>query len=95
MKTIGFTDHYVPMVRSFAMSHWGIWVMNSVTTVGCFIAFCIIPGKELVLSLYIPLDLMLNICKSAFYFYYKWVDDRNKEDEKRLAKRLQKKKTQA
>lgn len=80
MNTIGFTEHYVPMVRSFVMSHWSIWILNAVVTVGSFIAFCVIPGSELVLSLYIPLDLLLNISKSSFYFYYLWVDQRNKED---------------
>ena len=91
MKTIHFTEHYVPMVRKFAVSHWSIWVLNSIVTVGCFIAFLFIDGSELVLCLYIPLDLFFNICKSAFFFYYLWVDQKNKHDEKRLAKRLQKK----
>ena len=81
------------MVRTFDMSRWWIWVINGVVTIGCFVAFILIDGKEIVFAQYIPLDLFLTVCKTVFYFYYYHRDKQEKINEKRIKDRLIKKQT--
>ena len=72
IKTISFEDHYVKMDREFAYRPWAkfIFIINGLCTIGCFIAYIIVDGKELFLALYIPLDVALNMAKTLFYYYY-------------------------
>ena len=70
LEVVSQKEHYKELEREFDTSHWWIFVLNGLVTIGCFIAFLLIDGKELVYSLYIPLDLFLNICKFGFYHYY-------------------------
>lgn len=74
MRTIRFMDHYVQMERTMDMKNMWVWILNGVVTVGCFIAFLYIKGSELVIGIYIPLDLFFNIAKTVFYWYYCYVD---------------------
>ena len=64
-------EHYVRMHRKFLITKIGkvAWVVNFIVTVGCFLAFCFIDGKELLLALYIPLDMALNVSKAMFFFF--------------------------
>ena len=78
------------MVRTFDMSRWWIWVINGIVTIGCFIAYLFVDGKEIVFAQYIPLDLFLNVMKTAFYFFYYYRDKREKENEKRIKERIKK-----
>lgn len=69
-------------------SPW-MYILNGLVTLGCMIAFLLIDGKEYVFAFYIPLDLALNMCKTAF-FWINWYDDKKqKEDAKRVAARLE------
>lgn len=72
IKTISFEDHYVKMDREFMYRPWSkiIFFINAACTIGCFIAYIIIDGKELFLALYIPLDFSLNMSKTAFFYFY-------------------------
>jgi len=45
------------------------WAINGAVTLGCLIAYFVVNGKELTLTLYIPLDFCLNISKAAFFFW--------------------------
>ena len=74
IKTIKFEDHYKEMKRRFDTSCNWVWIIHSMAVVGCFIAFLIIPGRELVYSLYIPLDVLLGLGKASFFWYNYWVD---------------------
>ena len=94
LKTISEAEHYKDMVRTFDMSRWWIWVINGCVTIGCFIAFILIDGKEIVFAQYIPLDLFLTVCKTVFYFYYYHRDKQEKNNDKRIKDRLIKKQTQ-
>lgn len=88
IKTIKFEDHYKEMKRRFDVSCNWVWIIHSMAVVGCFIAFLIIPGKELVYSLYIPLDVLLGFGKASFFWYNYWVDKKRKEDKRRLKEKL-------
>lgn len=65
-----------------------IFVLDALVTVACFISFLVIDGKELVYSLYIPLDLFLGVCKFGFYHWYLYKDKYEKEDQKQLDESL-------
>lgn len=56
------------------------WVVNCIVTVGCLIAFFFIDGKELLLALYIPLDMAINLSKGAFFFVEYRKDQKSKQE---------------
>ena len=88
IKTIKFEDHYKEMKRRFDTSCNWMWIVHTMTIVGSFVAFLIIPGKELVYSLYIPLDILLGIGKASFFWYNYMMDKQRKEDKRRLKEKL-------
>ena len=90
MKTISFEDHYKEMRRVFDRSWPWMWLVHSLIVVGCFAAFIVIPGKELVYALYIPLDLLLSFGRAAFFWQNFYLDKLRKEDKKKLKARLAK-----
>ena len=75
MNTITFEEHYLAMDREFAMKYRLVYALNGLVTLGCFIAFLFIDGRELVYTFYIPLDVFLNLSKTAFFFYQKLQDE--------------------
>ena len=86
LKVISFADHYVPMKRVFDLSRKYVWAVNGVISASCFVAFVLIPGKEVVFSLYIPLDLILNVCKMGFYWFHYFKELSLQEAEENQAK---------
>ena len=94
IKTIAYKDHYVLMTRRFVHEGKMIWYANALVTLGCFIAFWMINGKELVYSFYIPLDFALNASKFSFFWYQYWVDKIEKQDHERLQEIMNKKSSQ-
>lgn len=89
MQTISFEDHYKEMRRVFDRSWPWMWLVHTLIAVGCFAAFIIIPGRELVYALYIPLDLLLSFGRAAFFWYNYYLDNLRKEDKKKLKARLE------
>ena len=85
MNLISFKDHYVEMERNFDMTMNWIWYVNLLVSIGCFVAYMLIPGKELVFALYIPFDMFLNFCKTAFYWSYYYFDKVEKEEVEAMA----------
>ena len=68
------------MKREFVTNYWWVYTLNGMVTLGCFVAFFFIDGKELVYTFYIPLDFALNLSKMAFVFYEKHKDQIEKAD---------------
>ena len=68
-QTTQFHEHYVRMVRVFVHAHPAVIGINMAIMIGCCIAYLFIDGRELVFALYIPLDILLNLGKIAFYFW--------------------------
>ena len=73
-QTISFRDHYMPFRRVFVRRFKGVWIINVLVTLGCGIAYLLIDGKQLVYTLFIPLDIFLNIGRGVFYWYYYFLD---------------------
>ena len=78
------------MRRVFDRSWPWMWLFHSLVAVGCFVAFIIIEGNELVYALYIPLDLLLSFGKAAFFWWNYYLDNLRKEDKKKLKARIAK-----
>jgi len=78
------------MERNFEIKHRWVWILNGLVTLGCFIAFLCINGKETVFSFYIPLDVALNVAKTVFFWYNFYEDMNIKADKARLAARMAK-----
>ena len=72
------------------IKHRWVWLVNIFVTLSCFVAFAVLDGKELVYCYYIPLDLCLNIAKSAFFWFNFYEDKKIKADKVALEKRLYK-----
>ena len=66
-----------------ALEEW--WMMD--------VGRVVIPGKELVYALYIPLDLLLSFGRAAFFWQNYYLDKLRKEDKKKLKDRLAKAET--
>ena len=66
------------MDREFKYAPWTRYVqaLNALCTIGCFSAYLALDGKELVLAMYIPLDLTLNFAKTSYFYYYLYLDRR-------------------
>ena len=68
--------HYVWMEMRFNSDRMWVWIVNLVVYVGVIVAYFCIEGHELVYSIYVPLDILLNVSKMVFYFYY-YLQDRH------------------
>ena len=78
----------MPFRRVFVRRYKGIWIINILVTLGCGIAYILIDGKQLVYSLFIPLDIFLNFGRGVFYWYYYFLDKKQKAEEAHLKARL-------
>ena len=76
------------MERVLDASNWWIWVVNGVGTLACLIAFCVIDGKQEIYSLYIPLDILINVAKSAFFWMYYFIEKRRLSENEYIEKRI-------
>jgi len=74
-------EHYVWMEKVFVFDHWWTWIINLITYITVIVIYFTLKGEEIVFAIYLPLDLLLNISKAAYYFlayYYNY--DRDKRD---------------
>ena len=66
--------HYVWMIQRFNTSRMWVWILNLIVYVGVVITYFLVPGHEIIYSMYIPLDVLLNISKAIYYFYCYYKD---------------------
>jgi len=76
------------MRRVFDRSWPWMWVIHTLVLVGCFAAFIVIEGNELIYALYIPLDLLFSSGRAAFFWYKYYQDNLRKEDKRKLKHRI-------
>ena len=81
------------MKRHFEMDLYLVQILQNVVVLGCFIAYMVIHGKEIMFALYIPLDILFSMSTTAFFWYNYYLDKKIKEDEERLRNRLQRRET--
>ena len=46
-----------------------IWIVNVCVYAAIITTYFCIDGHEIIYSMYIPLDILLNVSKALFYFY--------------------------
>ena len=68
-KSCRSEDYYQAIEREFNLTHPWVWYIQGITSLVCLIMYIAIDGSELVFALYIPLDILLNASKVAFFWY--------------------------
>ena len=69
-------SHYVWMHQRFNSRRSWVWIVNSVVYVAVIATYFCVDGHELIFSMYLPLDALLNLAKAIFYFACQWKDQR-------------------
>lgn len=65
-----FEQHYKQLDRVVSKAPIPyMYIVNVCITLGCVIAAAIVDGKELILALYIPLDIAITLSKFCFYWF--------------------------
>lgn len=67
-------SHYVWMKQWFNSDRSWVWIVNSVVYVAVIATYFCVDGHELIYSMYLPLDVLLNFAKAVFYFTCQWRD---------------------
>ena len=63
-------EHYVWMEWRFNSERLWLWWLNLAVYIGVITAYFLIDGHEMIYCMYLPLDLLLNLAKAAYYFYH-------------------------
>ena len=79
------------MVKRFNSDRMWIWVVNAVVYAAIVTTYFCIDGHEIIYSMYIPLDILLNLSKALFYFFHYWRDWKEGKRQEELKVELQKK----
>ena len=80
--------HYVWMQARFNEDRLWVWIVNLVAYIAVITTYFCVDGHEIIYSIYLPLDVMLNISKAIFFFGIYWVDRREKAKREELQKAL-------
>ena len=72
-----------------------VWWLNLAVYVGLITTYFVVDGHEMIYSMYLPLDFLLNCAKAAYYFYHFFLEQQKqaKEEQRRqifLKKQLMK-----
>lgn len=84
----GEDHHYVWMTPSFNQDRMWVWIVNLIAYIAVITTYFCVDGHEIVYSIYLPLDVMLNVCKALYFFSYYYADHRQKAKDERLQKEL-------
>ena len=67
------------MVKRFNSDRMWIWIVNVCVYAAITTTYFCIDGHEIIYSMYIPLDILLNLSKACYYFWFWFADRRDKE----------------
>lgn len=76
------------MIQRFNTSRMWVWILNFIVYIGVVITYFLVPGHEIIYSMYIPLDVLLNISKAIYYFYCYYKDSQQKKKQQEMADAL-------
>lgn len=84
-------SHYVWMEKKFIKERMWTWIINFIAYAAMITSYFLIDGKEMIFCLYLPLDLLFNLCKASFYFmnYAMEKYEESKEEKLKEALRIQ------
>ena len=65
-----------------------LWIVNAIVYIAVIIIYFCVDGRELVYSMYLPLDAILNLAKAIYYFASQLKDKRERAKQAELARLL-------
>ena len=69
--------HYVWMEAKFNEERLWVWIVNLIAYIAVVTTYLCVDGHEIIYSMYLPLDIMLNASKAAYFFSMLWLEKRN------------------
>lgn len=89
-KTLFRSDkhHYIWMEQSFDDSRKWVWIVNIIVYIAVITIYFCVDGHELIYTLYLPLDFLLNLSKAIYYWSLYYLDLKNKERQEKLRNEL-------
>ena len=69
--------HYVWMEAKFNEERLWVWIVNLIAYIAVVTTYFCVDGHEIIYSMYLPLDVMLNASKAAYFFSMLWLEKRN------------------
>lgn len=76
------------MQAKFNEERLWVWIVNLVAYIAVVTTYFCVDGHEIIYSMYLPLDMMLNVSKAAYFFVIFWMDRREKSKQEELQKVL-------
>ncbi len=76
------------MEKNFKQKRMWTWIINLIAYAAMITSYFMIDGKEMIFCLYLPLDLLFNMCKASFYFMHYAIDKYEKAKEEKLKEAL-------
>ena len=70
-------NHYVWMEPKFKEDRLWVWIVNFIAYIAVITTYICVDGHEIIYSMYLPLDVMLNASKAIYFFSMLWVERRN------------------
>ena len=79
----GEDHHYVWMEFSFNSDRLWVWWINLAAYVAVVTTYFCVDGHEIIYSMYLPLDMLLNLSKAVYFFwnYYLDIQEKKKKEE--------------
>ena len=75
--------------RQFYGKMWWLWIVQAVLYCAVGAYYYMVPGKELVYAIYIPLDIVLTISLAAFYYSTYREEKRREEIDEKMKEMIQ------
>ena len=76
--------HYVWMQPKFNEDRLWVWIVNLIAYIAVITTYFCVDGHEIIYSMYLPLDVMLNASKAIYFFWMYMVERRNEAKRKEL-----------
>jgi hypothetical protein len=80
---------YTFLKRQFYGKMWWLWIVQAVLYCAVGAYYYMVPGKELVYAIYIPLDIVLTISLAAFYYSTYRTEKRREEIDEKMKQMIQ------
>jgi len=80
--------HYVWMQARFNEDRLWVWIVNLIAYIAVITTYFCVDGHEIIYSIYLPLDVMLNLSKAIYFFAIYWLNDRERKKREELQKIL-------
>ena len=77
-------NHYVWMQARFNEDRLWVWIVNLIAYIAVITTYFCVDGHEIIYSIYLPLDIMLNVSKAIYFFAIYWLNNRERKKREEL-----------